>query len=75
MRKFNKDELADMDFKAYLATSSEEDEDDEVGRDWDNEKMDDDNGDRNEESKDEEDEKLNKYKVRDFSKYYIVLLR
>nr|AAH54666.1 Zgc:66241 [Danio rerio] len=28
-RKFNKDELLDMDFKAYLASSSEEDEDEE----------------------------------------------
>ncbi|XP_015245505.1 PREDICTED: ESF1 homolog isoform X2 [Cyprinodon variegatus] len=28
-RKFNKDELLDLDFKAYLASSSEEDEDEE----------------------------------------------
>lgn len=28
-RKFNKDELLDMDFKAYLASSSEEEEEEE----------------------------------------------
>lgn len=28
-RKFNKDELLDMDFNAYLASSSEEEEDEE----------------------------------------------
>lgn len=28
-RKFNKNELLDMDFKAYLASSSEEEEDEE----------------------------------------------
>lgn len=30
-RKFNKEELLDMDFNAYLASSSEEEEDDEEG--------------------------------------------
>ena len=30
MRKFNKDEIMDMDFKAYIASSSEEEEGDDT---------------------------------------------
>lgn len=32
-RKFNKDELLEMDFRAYLASSSEEEEEEECGGD------------------------------------------
>lgn len=55
MRKFNKDDILEMDFKAYLASSSEE----EDGEDEDN-----DGHDQDQESGDEE-EQIKKYKVRE----------
>lgn len=68
MRNFGKDELADMDFNAYLATSSE-DEDEEEGeqvegdacrkiRDEEDESVDDGN-----DVKDDEDDNVKKYRV------------
>ena len=62
MRKFNKDELDDMDFKAYLATSSESEGDDEEKNNG-GSKVDEEDGNKIEESKDDEDERINKYKV------------
>ena len=50
MRKFNKDDILDMDFKAYLASSGDEDDDDE------------DDGDQEQDSADEE-QQIRKYKV------------
>ena len=53
MRKFNKDEILEMDFNAYLASSSDEEEL-EGGEE---------NSDGKEESDEDEDKKINKYKV------------
>lgn len=53
MRKFKKEDLLEMDFNAYLASSSDE-EDDQDG----DEKMNED-----QESSDSEDKKIDKYKV------------
>lgn len=52
MRKFNKDEILEMDFNAYLASSSDEEEL-EGGEE---------NSDGKEESDEDEDKKINKYK-------------
>lgn len=54
MRKFKKEDLLEMDFNAYLASSSDE-EDKQDG----DEKMNED-----QESSDSEDKKIDKYKVR-----------
>ena len=54
MRKFKKEDLLEMDFNAYLASSSDE-EDKKDG----DEKMNED-----QESSDNEDKKIDKYKVR-----------
>lgn len=70
MRKFNKDEIADMDFNAYLATSSEEEE-----RDDDDITSADKNDVINEDLKDEEDEKVMKYRVCWISKNVFLLCR
>jgi len=53
MRKFTKDDLLEMDFKAYLASSSDEDEPKEREEDR--------NGDND--SSEDEDKKIEKYKV------------
>ena len=53
MRKFNKDEILEMDFNAYLASSSDEEESKEGEE----------NSDGKEESDEDEDKKINKYKV------------
>ena len=53
MRKFNKEDLLEMDFKAYLASSSDEEETRE-GDESTNEDHD---------SSDDEDKKIDKYKV------------
>ena len=68
MRKFNKDELDNMDFKAYLATSSEEEEaeEDEEKKDEGQEFSD---VNKNNESKDDEDERIDKYKVNEMLMY------
>jgi len=65
MRKFNKDELDDMDFKAYLATSSESEREEEENTNGGNEVdiIDEDTGNKTEESKDDEDERIKKYKA------------
>ena len=53
MRKFNKEDLLEMDFNAYLASSSD-DEDPQEGNENTNEDHD---------SSDDEDRKIDKYKV------------
>ena len=77
MRKFNKDELDNMDFKAYLATSSEEEEaeaeeEDEEKKDEGQEFSD---VNKSNESKDDEDERIDKYKVNEMLMYlYFIAL-
>ncbi len=58
MRKFNKDDILDMDFKAYLASSSDEDETEVTDNIAANGKESDDKG--NDEN---EDEAVEKYRV------------
>ena len=53
MRKFNKDDLLEMDFNAYLASSSDEDEPQEQ----------EDNNNDDHDSFEDEDKKIDKYKV------------
>ena len=78
MRKFNKDELEDLDFKAYLATSSEEEEEEEEGAIIDGGGQNDggeegsgDSDDGDSKEKDDEDERIKKYKVNEFLVFYI----
>ena len=54
MRKFTKDDLREMDFNAYLASSSDEDEPEE--------REENENGDRD--LSEDEDKKIDKYKVK-----------
>lgn len=53
MRKFKQEDLLEMDFNAYLASSSDE-EDSQLDNENSNEKL---------ESSEDEDEKIDKYKV------------
>ena len=53
MRKFNKEDLLEMDFNAYLASSSDEDEPQEGNE----------NTNEDHDSSDDEDKKIDKYKV------------
>ena len=59
MRKFDKDELMDMDFKAYLASSSE-------NEDGEKEAEVEENANGNDSAKDDEEDKIKKYRVRNF---------
>ena len=52
MRKFNKEDLLEMDFNAYLASSSDEDEPQDQKQNSDDH-----------DSSDDEDKKIDKYKV------------